>query len=46
MRSSRINTLRDAPSGLLRVRQVFEIMDLILMRSAPPEGVSKEAKPH
>jgi hypothetical protein len=45
MRLSRINTLQDGPSGVLRVREAFEITDLIL-RSAPPERVSKDAEPH
>jgi hypothetical protein len=40
-----ISTLRDGPSGLLRVRQTFEIEHLIL-RSAPQERVSKDVKPH
>ncbi len=39
-----ISTLRDGPSGLLRVRQVLEIKNLIL-RSAPQERVSKDAEP-
>jgi hypothetical protein len=39
-----IATLRDGPSGLLRVRQALEIMNLIL-RSAPRERVSKDASP-
>jgi len=57
MRLSSISTLRDGPlvlrsrrkrcldGGLVRGRQVFEIEDLIL-RSAPLERVSKDAKPY
>jgi hypothetical protein len=44
MRLSSIHTLRDGPSGLLRVRQLFEITDLIL-RSTPQECVSKDEEP-
>jgi hypothetical protein len=40
-----VSTLRDGPSGLLRVRKVIEIIDLI-KRSAPQERVSKDAEPH
>jgi hypothetical protein len=45
MRLSCIRTLRDGPSSLLRVREVFEIRDLIL-RSVPQERVSKDVEPH
>jgi hypothetical protein len=38
-------TLRDGPAGLLRVRQLSEITNLIL-RSTLQECVSKDAKPH
>src|SRR5215471_13422341 len=45
MRLSSIGTLRDGPSGLLRVREAIEIKNLIL-RSAPQERVSKDAERH
>ena len=45
MRLSSISTLRDGPSGLLRVRETIEIGNLIL-RSAPQERVSKGAERH
>ena len=45
MEVSCLSTLRDGPSGLLTVRQVSEIIDLIL-RSAPQERVSKDAEPY
>jgi len=45
MRLPSISTLRDGPSGLLRVREAIEIKDLIL-RSAAQERVSKDAEPH
>jgi hypothetical protein len=44
MRLFCIGTLRDGPSGLLRVRELLETKDLIL-RSAPQERVSKDAEP-
>jgi hypothetical protein len=39
-----IGTLRDGPSGLLRVRKVVKTIDLIL-RSALQERVSKDGEP-
>ncbi len=44
MRFFCIGTLRDGPSGLVRVRQVLGTKDLIL-KSAPKERVSKDAAP-
>jgi hypothetical protein len=42
MRLSLLGALRDGPSGLLRVRQLFEIKSLILRSEASRRTASEE----